>query len=83
LQAALAKAVERADDAVSKIQTEALEQERAANAELRERFERLGTEYSLSEERYKSEITELKGRLEREQLSAKNMIADLTSEINA
>lgn len=82
LQTSLAEAVERADDAVSKIQTEALEQERMANAELRERLERLGTELSLSEQQFKSEIAELKGRLEREQLSSKAMKADLTSEIN-
>jgi hypothetical protein len=72
----------RADEAVSQIQTEALEQERVANTELRERLERLSTEYSLSEERFKSEIADLKGRLEREQITSKTVQADLTAEIN-
>ena len=82
LQFALSEAVQRADDAVSQIQTEALEQERVANKELRERLERLSTEFSLSEECLKSEITDLKGRLGREQLSAKNIQSEMTSEIN-
>ena len=82
LQNALSEAVIRAEEAVSQIQTEALEQERVANAELREKLERLSTEFSLSEDRYKSEIADLKGRLEREQLSAKTLRADLTSEID-
>jgi hypothetical protein len=59
-----------------------LEQERIANAELREKLERLSTEYSLSEEQFKSEVAELQRRLEQEQLSAKSLQADLTSEIN-
>jgi hypothetical protein len=59
-----------------------LEQERVANTELRERLERLSTEYSFSEGRSKSEIAELKGRLEQEQLSARVLRAELTSEIN-
>jgi hypothetical protein len=82
LQNALAEAVVRADEAINQLQTEALEQERIASEELREKLERLSTEFSLSEERFKSEITELKGRLEREQLAAKNVQADLHSEIN-
>lgn len=82
LQNALSEAVLRADEAVSQIQTEALEQERIANSELREKLERLSTEFSLFEDRSKSEITDLKGRLEREQLSSKTLRADLTSEIN-
>jgi len=49
---------------------------------LKEKLELLSTEYSLAEERAKSEIADLKGRLEREQLSAKTLRADLTSEIS-
>jgi hypothetical protein len=59
-----------------------LEEERIANTELREKLERLSTEFSLSEERWKSEITDVRGRLEREQLSSKNLRTELTSEIN-
>ena len=72
----------RADDAASQIQTEALEQERSANTELREKLERISTEFSLAEDRAKSEITDLKGRLEREQLSGKTLRAEFTSEIS-
>jgi hypothetical protein len=82
LQTALAEAVARADEAVNQIQTEALEQERTINSELNEKLGRLSTEFSLSEERSKSEIAELKERLGREQLSAKSIRADLMSEIN-
>ena len=49
---------------------------------MKEKLELLSTEYSLAEERAKSEIADLKGRLEREQLSAKTLRADLTSEIS-
>jgi hypothetical protein len=82
LQNALADAVVRADDAVSQIQTQALENEKLANTELKEKLERLSTEFSLAEDRAKSEISDLKVRLEREQLTAKTLRADLTSEIS-
>jgi hypothetical protein len=82
LQTALAEAVSRADEAVSQIQTEALEQERLANTELRENLERIRSEYSASEARLNSEIADLKGQLEREQLTAKTVQGDLTAEIN-
>ena len=82
LQTALAEAVSRADEAVSQIQTEALEQERLANTELRENLERVKSEYSASEARLNSEIADLKGQLEREQLTAKTVQGDLTAEID-
>jgi hypothetical protein len=82
LQTALAEAVSRADEAVSQIQTEALEQERLANTELKENLERVKSEYSASEARLSSEIADLKGQLEREQLTAKTVQGDLTAEIN-
>ena len=82
LQNALAEAVLRADNAVNQVQTEALEQERSANKELLERLERLATEYSLSEGHYKSEIAELKGRLEREHGASIIMQNELKSEIS-
>ena len=82
LQTALAEAVSRADEAVSQIQTEALEQERLANTELRENLERVKSEYSASESRLNSEIADLKGQLEREQLTAKTVQGDLTAEID-
>lgn len=72
----------RAEDAASQIQTEALEQEKLANTELREKLERFSTEFSLAEDRAKSETSDLKGRLEREQLSAKALRAEFTSEIS-
>jgi TATA element modulatory factor len=82
LQSALEEAVTRADEAESKVQTEALEKERTTNVELQEKLDRLTTESSLAEDRYKSEIADLKGRLEKEQLSAKSMQIDLSTEIN-
>ena len=82
LQTALSEAVARAEDAVSQIQTEALEQERTTNASLRDSLERIKTEFSLLEDRSKSEITDLRERLEREQLSTRTTIADMTAEIN-
>lgn len=81
LQTALAEAVARADEAVAQIQTEALEKEKQSNVELRETLERARTEFSLFEESSKNEIKELKDRLEKEQLSSKNLKDDLTTEI--
>jgi uncharacterized protein YpuA (DUF1002 family) len=74
--------VERAEEAVNQIQTEALEQERLANADLHDILNRIKTEYSLLEDRSKSEITELTAQLEREQLSSRKAQADFTVEIN-
>jgi uncharacterized protein YigA (DUF484 family) len=74
--------VARADEAVSQMQTEALEQERQVSSELKENLDRIRTEYSLFEDRTKSEISDLSGQLEREQLSARTMKAELTAEIN-
>jgi uncharacterized protein YpuA (DUF1002 family) len=74
--------VERADEAVNQIQTEALERERLANADLHDILDRLKTEYSLLEDRSKSEITDLTAQLEREQLSSRKAQADFTAEVN-
>lgn len=82
LQTALQEAEERAEEAMGQAQTEALEQERVANVELREKLASLSTEYSLAEERYFSELTDLKARLEREQLSAKTAQSELQTEIS-
>jgi hypothetical protein len=82
LQNALQEAEERVEEAVGQVQTEALEQERVANAELREKLGTLSTEYSLAEERYTSELMDLKVRLEREQLTAKTTQSELQTEIS-
>lgn len=82
LQAALAEANTRADEAVAQIQTEALENERRLTAEFKEKLERLQTETTLIQEQSKSEIQELKGRLQREQASSKSLRAEFTAEIS-
>ena len=82
LQNALQEAEERVEEAVGQVQTEALEQERIANAELREKLGTLSTEYTLAEQRYTSELTDLKARLEREQLTAKTTQSELQTEIS-
>lgn len=82
LQIAVQEAEDRAEEAMGRAQTEALEQERVANVELREKLGSLSTEYSLAEESYFSELTDLKARLEREQLSAKTTQSELQTEIS-
>ena len=82
LQTGLRDAEERAEEAVGQVQTEALEQEKSVNAELREKLESLSLEYSLSEERHTSELTDLKARLEREHLSSETTRYELQAEIN-
>lgn len=82
LQNALAEAVVRAEEAVNEKQTEALEQERRANAELREMLEGARSESTLLEDRLTNEIVELKGRLEKEQAAARNTKEEMTAEIN-
>jgi len=74
--------MQQADEAIRQAQTATLEQEKLANAQMKEELDRLSTEKSLSEERFKSEIAELKARLGREQSSAKKVQADMASEIN-
>jgi len=82
LQTALQEAEGRIEEVMGHVQTEALEQERIANAELREKLGTLSTEYSLAEERYTSDLTDLKARLESEQLTAKTIKSELQMEIN-
>lgn len=78
----LAEANARADEAVARVQTEALEEERRVGGELREKLERVQTEMGLVQEQARSEIQELKGRLEREQASSKSLLAEFTAEIS-
>jgi TATA element modulatory factor len=82
LRGELAEANARADEAVAQIQTEALEEERRVGGELREKLERLQTEMSMVQEQSRSEIQELKGRLDREQASSKSLRAGFTAEIS-
>ena len=82
MQNALADAQAANDIAIRQAQTAALEQERIANVELRDKLERSATEFSLTEERYKSEIADLRARLEREQTTAKNSQSEMMLEIN-
>jgi len=81
LRTALAEANARADEAVAQVHTEALENERRLAAELNEKLERLQTESALAQEQSKSEIQELKGRIQREQASSKALRDELTTEI--
>ena len=82
LQIQLREAESQVEEAVREIQTEALEVERAANVELRDKLGALSTEYSLAEERYSSELADLKARLEREQVAGKTMQSELQAEIS-
>jgi hypothetical protein len=82
MQNALEEATLRADEAVNQQQTGALEREQKLTAELRETLDRFRTESSLTEERLRAEITELRRLLETEQMTAKSAKDDLTTEIN-
>jgi hypothetical protein len=82
LRGELAEANALAEEAVAQVRTEALEEERRVGGELRERLERVQTEMGMVQEQARSEIQELKGRLEREQALSKSLRAEFTAEIS-
>ncbi|KAK6542151.1 hypothetical protein TWF694_007916 [Orbilia ellipsospora] len=82
LKLQLAKAVARADDAESRVQTEALEAERKLTAELRDKLEKAQNESMADKERYKSETWTLQTKLERDGDRAKAVELELKNEIS-
>ncbi|KAK6511869.1 hypothetical protein TWF481_000774 [Arthrobotrys musiformis] len=82
LRLQLAKAVARADDAESKVQTEALEAERKLTAELREKLEKAQNEAMADREKSKSEIWTLQSKLERDGDRAKAVELELKNEVS-
>ncbi|KAK6529252.1 hypothetical protein TWF281_008432 [Arthrobotrys megalospora] len=82
LRLQLAKAVARADDAESKVQTEALEAERKITADLREKLEKVQNDAMADKERYKSEVWTLQSKLERDGDKAKAVELELKNEIS-
>ncbi|KAF3199141.1 hypothetical protein TWF106_008543 [Orbilia oligospora] len=82
LKLQLAKAVARADDAESKVQTEALEAERKLTADLREKLEKAQNDATADKERSKSEIWTLQSKLERDGDRAKAVELELKNEVS-
>ncbi|KAF3099566.1 hypothetical protein TWF569_000762 [Orbilia oligospora] len=82
LKLQLAKAVARADDAESKVQTEALEAERKLTADLREKLEKAQNDATAEKERSKSEIWTLQSKLERDGDRAKAVELELKNEVS-
>ncbi|EPS42789.1 hypothetical protein H072_3169 [Dactylellina haptotyla CBS 200.50] len=82
LKLQLAKAVARADDAESKVQTEALEAERKLTAELKDKLEKSQNDAIADKERYKSETWTLQSKLERDGDRAKAVELELKNEIS-
>ncbi|KAF3923536.1 hypothetical protein AA313_de0201193 [Arthrobotrys entomopaga] len=82
LKLQLAKAVARADDAESRVQTQALEAERKLTAELKEKLEKVQNDSMADKERYKSETWALQSKLERDGDRAKAVELELKNEIS-
>ncbi|KAJ6259492.1 LOW QUALITY PROTEIN: hypothetical protein Dda_5129 [Drechslerella dactyloides] len=82
LKLQLAKAVARADDAESRVQTEALEAERKTTAELRDKLEKTQNDALAEKERYKNEVWTLQSKLERDGDRAKAVKLELENEIS-
>lgn len=81
LKAQLVSAQSRADDAESKVRTEALELERKTTGELKDQVEKIQAEATLMEERLKIEIGDLMAKIERDTERAKMTEAELRSEV--
>ncbi|KAF3917118.1 hypothetical protein ABW20_dc0106257 [Dactylellina cionopaga] len=82
LKLQLAKAVTRADDAESKVRTEALEAEKKITADLREKLEKSQNDALADKERYRSETWTLQSKLERDGDRAKAVELELKNEIS-
>ncbi|KAK6510404.1 hypothetical protein TWF506_009513 [Arthrobotrys conoides] len=82
LKLQLAKAVARADDAESKVQTEALEAERKLTADLRDKLEKAQNDATADKERSRSEIWTLQSKLERDSDRAKAVELELKNEVS-
>ncbi|KAK6335254.1 hypothetical protein TWF718_010688 [Orbilia javanica] len=82
LKLQLARAVARADDAESKVQTEALEAERKLTADLREKLEKSQNDAMADKEKSKSEIWTLQSKLERDGDRAKAVELELKNEVS-
>ncbi|EWC43977.1 hypothetical protein DRE_01329 [Drechslerella stenobrocha 248] len=82
LKLQLAKAIARADDAESRVQTEALEAERKTTTELRDKLEKTQNDALVEKEKYKSELWSLQSKLERDGDRAKAVELELKAEIS-
>ncbi|PUU82373.1 hypothetical protein B9Z19DRAFT_429050 [Tuber borchii] len=77
LKGKLEEVTDRAEDAESRVQTEALEKERKVTVELKAEIERLQSEAALTEERLQSEVRDLKAKMERDTERARIMEEEL------
>lgn len=80
LKGKLEEVTDRAEDAESRIQTEALEKERKVTVELKAEIERVQSEAALVEERLQSEVRDLKAKMERDTERARIMEEELKGE---
>lgn len=80
LREQLASIVARAEDAEGRAQTEALDKERKVTVELRAEVERVQGEAAQVEERLKSEVRDLKSKMERDGERARIMEEELKGE---
>jgi len=80
LEGKLEEVTDRAEDAESRAQTEALEKERKVTAELTAEIERVQSEAALVEERLQSEVRDLKAKMERDTERARIMEEELKGE---
>lgn len=80
LKEKLVEATRKVEDAESRVQTEALEKERRTTIELRAQVERVQSEAAMVEERLKSEVRDLKSKMERDAERARTMEQELKGE---
>lgn len=80
LKGKLEEVTDRAEDAESRVQTEALEKERKVAVELKAEIERVQSEAALVEERLQSEVRDLKAKMERDTERARIMEEELKGE---
>ncbi|RPA96995.1 hypothetical protein L873DRAFT_1163420 [Choiromyces venosus 120613-1] len=80
LKGKLVEVTGRAEDAESRVQTEALEKERKITVELKAEVERVQSEAALVEERLQSEVRNLKAKMERDAERARIMEEELKGE---
>ncbi|CUS12701.1 unnamed protein product [Tuber aestivum] len=80
LKGKLEEVTDRAEDAESRAQTEALEKERKVTVELKTEVERVQSEAALVEERLQSEVRDLRTKMERDAERARIMEKELRGE---
>lgn len=80
LKEKLAEAERRAEDAEGRVQTEALEKEREVTSELKATVERVQSEATITEERLKGEVRDLRSKMERDADRARIVEQELKGE---